>query len=112
MDSEPIYTDDEGMFGVRANRDMNSLSTFIDPKRCIYMLADIKNQSAIFLPHTILQFLSGLMCERMSFINKKNRKKKYKENERIYKFDRCLNLFESCLTEEEEEVDEHKVLKI
>lgn len=83
---------------------MNFLSTFIDTKRCIYILADIINQSAIFL--------SGLMCERISFINKKNRKRKCKENERIYKFDRCLNLFESCLAEEEEEVDEHKVLKI
>lgn len=111
MNDDPVLKRDDGLFGLRVNRDMSSLSTSIDPKRCIYLLSDLKNQSAIFLPHTIIQFLSGLICEKMSFQNKKNRKKKYREYERIYTFDRCLILFELRAVNEDD-VEYIKVLKI
>ena len=109
----PIYHQDVGLFGLRVNRNMNSLETNIDSKRPIYILSELKNQSSIFLPHIIIMFLSGIDCSKMLFKNKQNRNKKYKEFNHDYKFDKCLTLFESRpVNDNEEEEELVKVLKV
>ncbi|KAK8894755.1 hypothetical protein M9Y10_023192 [Tritrichomonas musculus] len=94
MNQIPILTNDDNLFGVRINNDMNSLQTILIPKHSLFLFSDIKNETKIFSPSDIIIFLSGLNCTKLTFSSTIDHKYKIKDHGKEYLFERKLNIYE------------------
>lgn len=109
MDEE-ILGSIEGLFGLRVNRDMNSELTILDSKHPLYMLSNLYTQESIFNPFEIIEFLSGINCDDLIIKSKLNKNKIYKKDSLTYQFDRCIDVMDQFV--KEEEITTKKILKV